>query len=315
MAGAKARGVWASNLHQEFPLMMQALGESRFVAVDTKFAGFVRHISSSAGSHELYEDDRRNVNGTKIIQLGLSFFDAHGRSRTWEINFRDFDLLSPSDLRWPPAINLLKHIGIDFVRTREEGVDSEDFAGLLRRSKRWTRGPKPLWVTFQGFYDVAYLLKLLTGALLPRSLEGFARLARRRLGRIVDVKCLLRVFRVSPLPLARISHSLGVPAFVGAVLQTGVASLLSGMVYGEIAAQLGGLEKGVEGILCGRKDETIVVPLLRKKRAQRAAAQVVRPPRHVHGGGRAPLSPRMVASYTLPPPRVAGFSRPNQTLI
>ncbi|XP_078429240.1 putative CCR4-associated factor 1 homolog 7 [Wolffia australiana] len=260
VSAAEVRSVWASNLHQEFPLIMQALGESRFVAMDTEFPGFVHHTSASAGSRERYEDVQLNVNSMKIIQLGLSFFDAHGRRRSWEINFSDFDLSSPSDLRWDASIELLKQSGVEFARTRAEGVDSAVLSGLLRGSKQWTRGPKPLWVTFHGLYDVAYLLKLLTRAPLPQSLRGFACLAGHCLGRVVDVKCLGRVFQVSHLGLARLSQSLGVILFGRAGHQAGVDSLLAGTVYAKMAAQLCGLEKRVEGMLYGIEDETIAVP-------------------------------------------------------
>ena len=108
-----------------------------------------------------------------------------------QVNFKDFDLSSPSDLRWEPSVALLQKNGMNFEKSRRDGVPAAVFFGELRRRLDWTgRGAesKPLWVTFHGLYDAAYLVSLLTWAPLPESLGEFARLAGRFLGRIVDLK-------------------------------------------------------------------------------------------------------------------------------
>ena len=143
----------------------------------------------------------------KILQLRISFFDGDGRRwRTWAINFRDFDISSPFDARWEPSVQLLKTSGIDFEKTRKDGVDLAVFSGLLRRFD-WAGPQKPVWVTFQGLYDVSYLVKLLTRAPLTSTLRGFARLVGEMLGRVVDEKHMSG----SHLGLVALSHSLGLP--------------------------------------------------------------------------------------------------------
>ena len=257
-ATAEVRQVWEGNLAEEVDGIVGALESSAYAAVDTEFPGFVRQTPRSASSSERYEDVRCNVDSMKIVQLGMSFFDSDGRRRrTWEINFRDFDISSPSDARWEPSVQLLKKSGIDFEKTRRAGVDSAVLSGLLRRFD-WAGPRKPVWVTFQGLYDVAYLVKLLTRAPLPPTLRGFARLVGETLGRVVDVKHMSG----SHLGLVALSRSLGLTMDGTSAHQAGADSLLTGKAFSRVAERMGGLAGAAafEGILAGIEEEMIVPP-------------------------------------------------------
>ena len=117
-ATTEVRQVWEGNLVEEVDGIVGALDSSAYAAIDTEFLGFVRQMPRSASSSELYEDVRCNMDSMKIVQLGMSFFDSYERRRrTWEINFRDFDISSPSDARWEPSVQLLRMSGIDFEET------------------------------------------------------------------------------------------------------------------------------------------------------------------------------------------------------
>ncbi|XP_078429343.1 putative CCR4-associated factor 1 homolog 7 [Wolffia australiana] len=237
---------------------MEALGESQFAAIDTEFPGFFYHTSFAAGARNRYRDLQYNVNITKVIQLGLSFFYDDGRHRSWQINFRDFDLSSPSDWRREDSIDLLKRSGIDFTRARREGVDAAVFSRLLK-TNNWMQRRKPLWV-IHGMYDMGYLVKLLMQAPLPQTLPQFIRLISQCMGRVVDVKHLSTELGESRHGLVHLSESLGVTVHGGAAHQAGTDSLLTGIVYSKMAEKLCGREKLLEGVLWGFENKRIPVP-------------------------------------------------------
>ncbi|CAA6671941.1 unnamed protein product [Spirodela intermedia] len=214
-AREEVREVWGWNMGMELPGILEALDSATFVAMDTEFPGFLHQTPRFASSSERYQDVRRNVDNMKLIQLGLCFFGDGGRRRTWQISFRDFDVASASDARSEASVELLKRSGIDLCRTRREGVDSELFSEILWRCD-WVGRRKPRWVTFQGLYDIAYLVKLLTGGPLPPTLPEFAQLVGATLGRIIDVKYLGRFCGGFHLGLGRLAETIGVkPEGVG----------------------------------------------------------------------------------------------------
>ena len=105
-------------------------------------------------------------------------------------------------------------------------MDSAVLSGLLRRFD-WAGPWKPVWVTFQGLYDVAYLVKLLTRGPLPPTLRGFARLVGETLWRVVDVKHVSG----SHLSLVALSRSLGLTTDRASAHLGGVDSLLTGKAF------------------------------------------------------------------------------------
>ncbi|XP_078438623.1 putative CCR4-associated factor 1 homolog 7 [Wolffia australiana] len=236
VAAAEVRQVWASNLYEELPRFMKAVELAPFAAIDTEFPGFVHHTPFSAESRERYEDVRRNVDGMHIVQLGVSFFDPNGRRCTWQFNFNDFDLSSPSHLRWDASVELLKNSGIDFARTRSEGVDSGDLSEPSH------------------------------GEALPRTLPEFARLVGCCLGDVVDVKHLSRFIGGFHLGLSRLSEFWGVEVLDGwdgtTAHQAGVDSLRTGAVYLSMLSKFDEDETDDEfhGVLFGIEEEKIAPP-------------------------------------------------------
>ncbi|CAA7394911.1 unnamed protein product [Spirodela intermedia] len=257
MASEEVREVWGWNMGAELPRILDALDSAPYAAVDTEFPGFLHQTPWFATPRERYQDVRRNVDSLKLIQLGFTFFGDGSRRRTWQISFRDFDVFSPSDARSEASVELLKRSGVDFSMTRTEGVDSEVFSELLRRCD-WLGRRKPRWVTFQGLYDVAYLVKLLTGAPLPATLPRFAQLVGAILGKVIDVKYLTRFCGGFDLGLARLSESLGVKVEGGAAHQAGFDTLLTARVFEWQMERLRGREEDFEGILHGIEEERII---------------------------------------------------------
>ena len=71
----------------------------------------------------------------KIIQLGLTFYNANGERpsnpSTYQFNFK-FSLTE--DMYAQDSIELLKDSGIKFERDEEEGIDTDEFAEFLMSS-------------------------------------------------------------------------------------------------------------------------------------------------------------------------------------
>jgi CCR4-NOT transcription complex subunit 7/8 len=164
------REVWEDNLDQEFSEIARVLPYHSFAAFDTEFPGEVfppntsRHYSSWSPA-ESYLHMKRNVDATKIIQLGLTLSNAKGDSGyVWEFNFKGFD--KETDLHDLESIQLLEQQGIDLNKNREKGIESKEFVRLIVNSGLlWNSNIT--WVTFHGAYDFGYLIKILTGRELP----------------------------------------------------------------------------------------------------------------------------------------------------
>jgi CCR4-NOT transcription complex subunit 7/8 len=84
--------VWASTLEDEFKEICKIVQEYPFVAMDTEFPGVVaRPIGEFKSTSDYqYQLLRCNVDLLKIIQLGLTFFNADGKMPegvcTWQVN-------------------------------------------------------------------------------------------------------------------------------------------------------------------------------------------------------------------------------------
>ncbi|XP_078438621.1 putative CCR4-associated factor 1 homolog 6 [Wolffia australiana] len=250
VAAAEVRQVWASNLYEELPRFMKAVELAPFAAIDTEFPGFVHHTPFSAESRERYEDVRRNVDGMHIVQLGVSLLRPERQTLHLAVQLQRLRPVLPSHLRWDASVELLKN--------------SE--STLRGRENQWMGMPKPVWVTYHGLYDVAYLVKLLTGKPLPRTLPEFARLVGCCLGDVVDVKHLSRFIGGFHLGLSRLSEFWGVEVLDGwdgtTAHQAGVDSLRTGAVYLSMLSKFDEDETDDEfhGVLFGIEEEKIAPP-------------------------------------------------------
>ncbi|XP_059448708.1 probable CCR4-associated factor 1 homolog 9 [Corylus avellana] len=227
------REVWQDNLKQEFSEItraLQRLPHHRFAAFDTEFPGIVfpaasRHHSLLSPA-ENYLLMKRNVDATKIIQLGLALSDPNGDScYVWEFNFKGFD--KESDLHNLESIQLLERQGIDFNKSREKGIDCNEFGRLLFNSGL-LRNSKIAWVTFHGAYDFGYLIKISTRRELPSDLMEFMRLVVYFFGyKVFDIKHMIKWCEGLYGGLEKVSHTLGVLRVAGKTHQAGSDSLLT----------------------------------------------------------------------------------------
>ena len=163
----------------------------------------------------------------KIIQLGLSFFDADGNFAegcpTWQFNYKfnlrycdapfpidsDFAYLRSEDMYAQDSIDMLIRSGIDFTKHEEHGIDVTHFGELLMTSGvilfvaivhaitfavpdlGLVLVPEVKWISFHSGYDFGYLLKLLTCSPLPSEESVFFDLLHTYFPYIYDIKYLM----------------------------------------------------------------------------------------------------------------------------
>ncbi|KAH9361215.1 hypothetical protein HPB48_001573 [Haemaphysalis longicornis] len=162
------RDVWAFNLDQELRTIGRVVQRYKFVAMDTEFPGVafkvIGDFHSRVDYH--YQSLRSNVNMLKIIQIGVTFMDEAVKPPnywTWQFNFK-FSLTE--DMCAQDSIDVLIISGIQFERHEKEGIDPPKFAQHFTVSGVVLPDDVKL-ICFQGAYDMAYILKLLTNQPLP----------------------------------------------------------------------------------------------------------------------------------------------------
>ncbi|XP_044456819.1 probable CCR4-associated factor 1 homolog 11 [Triticum aestivum] len=244
------RPVWAHNLQDEVELIESLLPRFRYAAVDTEFPGTVYRPKVPAYAlteEKKYALLKANVDGLHLIQLGLTLFDAAGRlpdlgtggavQYVWEFNFREFDVRRHRYA--PESIELLRVKGVDFDRTRREGIDGAALGPRLRKLLRGGLGDAGV-ITFSGTYDLAYLVKLMLGRgyklpVTPAQFESVVKAMVRK--RLYDVK---EMARRCPGDvdlrggLDRVAGKLDVRRAVGEAHQAGSDSLLTCQAFMKI---------------------------------------------------------------------------------
>lgn len=113
---------------------------------------------------------RRNVEETKLIQIGLTIADEDGNVPypicTWQFNFK-FDISKEKIVN--QSADLLKKAGVQFERLKSEGIDFLDFAEYFE-SSGFVYHKEVKWVVFHGSSDFAYLLRLVRNSELPSTI-------------------------------------------------------------------------------------------------------------------------------------------------
>ncbi|EOY08419.1 Ribonuclease CAF1 - like 4 [Theobroma cacao] len=257
------RSVWSDNLESEFELIRSVIDGFPIISMDTEFPGIVvRPISPGGGgggqyarpgdARAHYVSLKANVDLLKLIQIGLTFSDGNGNlpdlgtknQYIWEFNFKDFNVAN--DAHAHDSVELLRRQGIDFEKNRELGIDSVRFAELMM-SSGLVLNDAVTWVTFHCAYDFGYLVKCLTGELLPDQLTDFLDVVRMFFGdRVYDVKHLMRFCAGLYGGLDRASKALGVERVIGKSHQAGSDSLLTLDAWLEVKKRYFGKEDSVE---------------------------------------------------------------------
>lgn len=226
------RNVWISNLEQEFEKIREVVQKFPYLAMDTEFPGVVAKPIGEFRSQSEYhfQQTRVNVNLLKLIQLGITFFDAEGKTphpiSTWQFNFK-FNM--SSDMFAEESINLLQRSGLQFPRHEQEGIDVNHFAELLMTSGL-VLSPDTYWITFHSGYDFGYLLRLLTCMDIPEQEREFFELLRIYFPTFYDVKYLMKSCRTLKGGLQDVADDLNVHR-IGQMHQAGSDSILTGASF------------------------------------------------------------------------------------
>mmetsp|Transcript_23597 Transcript_23597/g.70732 ORF Transcript_23597/g.70732 Transcript_23597/m.70732 type:complete len:343 (-) Transcript_23597:104-1132(-) len=226
------RDVWSSTLDDDMATIRELVERYPYVAMDTEFPGVVaKPLGDQYGSGFAYAQLQCNVDLLKIIQLGISFCDAEGKTPEegcycFQFNFR-FDL--DEDMYAEDSIQLLKESGIDFARHAAEGVDVQRFGELVMMSGL-VLCEEVKWVSFHSGYDFGYLLKLLTCRALPADEAGFFELLQLYFPRIYDVKLLVTQVDGLHGGLQRIAEDLKIDR-IGPMHQAGSDSMLTNSTF------------------------------------------------------------------------------------
>ncbi|KZO97107.1 CAF1-domain-containing protein [Calocera viscosa TUFC12733] len=246
------RDVWASNFEAEMAYIRELIVDYPYVGMDTEFPGVVaRPIGSFKTSSDYhYQTMRCNVDLLKLIQLGITLTDEHGRhpeeAFTWQFNFQ-FDL--NDDMYAPESIDLLSNSGLDFARHQAEGIDPDEFAELFITSGLvandevcWVSFHRRVWPyplpsafsnTVSSGYDFGYLISTLTSAPLPKYEEDFFHLLGILFPSFYDIKFIWRHVKAAKGGLQDIADELGIMR-IGPQHQAGSDSLLTSSVFFKI---------------------------------------------------------------------------------
>ena len=185
--------VYNDNLEEAFKEINSIKKEFNYIGMDTEFPGVVYNIKPITRDF-YYKTMKTNVNATKLIQLGISFTNKYGefpekyKYHTWQFNFQ-FD--EEKDKYSQESLNLLKNNGINFEKLKKKGIKPEDFSGKLL-SSGLVLNPKFRWVSYQGSYDFAYLLRILIKDNLPETEGEFTKLLNLYFPSFYDVRMLIR---------------------------------------------------------------------------------------------------------------------------
>ena len=228
------REVWAHNLQEEFKTICSLITKFPFVGMDTEFPGIVAKPMVYNNVEEYkYQLVKCNVDLLKLIQLGITLFDASGNLPkgvcTWQFNFK-FNL--NEDLYAEDSIDLLRSSGLDFEKHSTEGLEPGDFAEMLL-SSGLVLMDNVTWITFHSAYDFGYLLAQLTASSLPESEHEFLEDLKMYFPNLYDIKYLMTSTDNLMGGLQNVANILKVKR-IGSQHQAGSDSLLTGQVFFKI---------------------------------------------------------------------------------
>ena len=187
--------VFASDLKTELRKIKAIIDKEEYIYIgmDTEFPGTVYNIDNITNDF-YYKTMILNVNSTKLIQLGITLTNKKGEFpkeypyHTWQFNFQ-FDI--EKDKYSEESINLLKSNGIDFKKLKENGINHKTFAKELFNSAL-VLNPQVKWISYQGSYDFAYLLKLLRNENLPEEEKEYIDKLKVYFPEYYDVRMLIK---------------------------------------------------------------------------------------------------------------------------
>ena len=221
--------VYQDNFIKEIKRIGKYLKQYPYIGMDTEFPGIV-YPCTSTNSDFYYQYIKTNVDKLKLIQLGITLTNAKGEkppnTTTWQFNLK-FDY--ENDAHSTDSISLLYNCGINFNKLKKEGISHRLFAEYLTISGM-VLNENIVWISFNGFSDFAYLLRLLTGDILPDNTNEFLELLKIYFPNAYDIKYLIKENDLYKGWLVKISKELNIER-KGEVHQAGSDSLVTSEVF------------------------------------------------------------------------------------
>ncbi|CAH8391643.1 unnamed protein product [Eruca vesicaria subsp. sativa] len=223
--------VWGKNVDEEMARMLECHKLFPLIAFDTEYPGIIHRTYPDSSDNDCYVAMKANVESSKLIQCGLTLFNAKGEiGGVWEINFSNFG--DPSDTRNENSINFLKRHGVDLNKIRNEGVDMFKYGFFPKLLSALYSHKYVEFVTFQGAYDFAYVLCILNHGKLPETREEFASEVVKVFGEVYDLKVMAGFCDGlgEHLGLSKLAQLLNIPR-VGRAHHAGSDSLMTALVF------------------------------------------------------------------------------------
>ena len=221
--------VYQDNFIKEIKRIGKYLKQYPYIGMDTEFPGIVYPCISN-NTDFYYQYIKLNVDKLKLIQLGITLTNIKGEqppnTSTWQFNLK-FDI--DRDEHSNESINLLYNCGINFNKIKKDGISHKLFAEYLTVSGM-VLNENVFWVSFNGFSDFAYLLKLLIGDLLPDNSAEFLNLMEIYFPNAYDIKYLINENDIYKGGLNKIAKELNIER-KGEVHQAGSDSLVTIEVF------------------------------------------------------------------------------------
>ena len=151
---------------------------------------------------------------------------------TWQFNLK-FDMNSEKYSQ--ESIDLLAHSGIDFEALATHGIDSGRFGEYLMTSGLLFNDDLQ-WISFHGIYDFAYLLKVLTGLLLPDYESVFFDCLKVYFPHYYDIRHLVRFSEKFKGSLSRLGQELKLNR-IGIQHQAGSDSILTSDIFFKLKSE------------------------------------------------------------------------------
>ena len=221
--------VYQDNFVKEIKRIGKYLKQYPYIGMDTEFPGVVYPCTTNNPDF-YYQYIKTNVDKLKLIQLGITLTNAKGEkppnTATWQFNLK-FDY--ENDAHSAESISLLYNSGINFNKLKKDGISHRLFAEYLTVSGM-VLNENIVWISFNGFSDFAYLLKLLTGDFLPNNTNEFLEILKTYFPNAYDIKYLIKENEIYKGGLNKISKELNIER-KGEVHQAGSDSLVTSEVF------------------------------------------------------------------------------------
>ena len=161
--------VYEDNFIKEIKKISTYIKEYPYIGMDTEFPGTVFPLENYTKNF-YYKFIKLNVDKLNLIQLGITLFNEKGEMCScWQFNFK-FNLNNEKFSN--QSISILSNSGIDFLNLKNKGIPYNLFAEYFIISGL-VLNENIHWISFNGFSDFAYLLKLCLNDNLPENEDDF----------------------------------------------------------------------------------------------------------------------------------------------